>query len=62
MDLPSSQIGLSKDEILELCSESGNITPALIAEIIDRNNARIFEHLDPKLKGIVNAIENLEQH
>lgn len=46
------RIGLSKEEILDICKELPAVTPEVLAEIIEKNNARIFEHLDKVFKSI----------
>ncbi len=46
------RIGLSKEEILEICKGLPAVTPEVLVEVIEKNNARIFDRLDKVFKSI----------
>jgi hypothetical protein len=57
LNLPS-QIGLSRQEIIDLCQ--GNVTPEKLADIITTNNEKIYSLLQLQLESINNSLGNLE--
>lgn len=56
-----SRIGLSKEEILDMCKGPSAVTPEVLAEIIDKNNARIFQLLDSVFKDVGDRFKNIDE-
>ena len=55
-----NRIGLSKEEIFVMCKESTVVTPEILAQVIDKNNARIFQLLDSVFKDIDDRFKNID--